>query len=101
MSALSLDRLRRDGQAFMEAISREYYLAHSGQKTTAELQPLYAQYGAIMSDESLALVLDAFRAAPRDTEEYRGLRQLLDWQVESQASRELAALDEREIAWES
>lgn len=101
MSALSLDRLRRDGQAFMEAISREFYLAHSGQKATAELQPLYAQYGAIMSEESLALVLDAFRGAAPGTEEFRALRQLLDWQVESQASRELAALDEREIEWES
>ena len=101
MSALSLDRLRRDGQAFTEAISREYYLAHSGQKATAELQPLYEQYGDVMSEESLALVLDAFRAAPRDSDEYRSLRQLLDWQVESQASRELAELDEREIAWES
>lgn len=97
---LSLDRLRRDGQAFMEAISREFYLAHSGQKPTAELQPLYARYADIMSEESLALVLDAFRAADPASEDYRGLRQLLDWQVESQASRELAALDEREIAWE-
>ena len=101
MSALSLDRLRREGQSFMEAISREFYLAHSGQKPTAELQPLYAQYADIMSEESLALVLDAFRAAAPDSERYRSLRQLLAWQVESQASRDLAELDEREIAWES
>ena len=32
MSILSLDRLRREGQTFMQAISREIYLAHSGQK---------------------------------------------------------------------
>ncbi len=101
MSALSIDRLRREGQAFTEAISREYYLAHSGQKRTAELQPLYEQYAEVMGEASLALVLDAFRAAPPDGEAYRSLRQLLDWQVESRASRELAQLDEREIAWES
>ena len=101
MTALTLDRLRHEGQAFMEAISREVYLAHSGQKATAELQPLYEQYSAVMSEESLALVRDAFASAPPDSEAYRGLRALLDWQVESQASRELAALDEREIAWES
>ncbi len=100
MSALSLDRLRRDGQAFTEAISREFYLAHSGHKATAELQPLYERFANVMSEESLALVVDAFRAAGPDSEEYRGLRQLLDWQVESQVGRELAALDEREIAWE-
>jgi len=101
VSTLSIDRLRHEGQAFTEAISREYYLAHSGLKATAELTPLYEQYAEIMTEESLALVLDAFRAAAPDSEEYPSLRQLLDWQVESQASRELAELDEREIAWES
>ncbi len=100
MSALTLERLRRDGQVFMEAISREIYLAHSGQKATAELQPLYDRYAEVLSGESLGLVRDAFRAAAPDSEEYRGLRQLLDWQVEAQSSRQLAALDEREIAWE-
>lgn len=100
MSALSLDRLRREGQAFMEAISREFYLAHSGHKATAELQPLYERYADVMSEESLELVRGAFQAAAPDSEEYRGLRQLLDWQAESQASRQLAELDEREISWE-
>ncbi|MGH7668498.1 MAG: hypothetical protein ACRENQ_03310 [Gemmatimonadaceae bacterium] len=101
MSALSIDRLRREGQAFTEAISREYYLAHAGLKATAELTPLYERYGEVMSEESLALVHEAFRAARPESEEYRRLRHLLDWQVESQSSRELASLDEREIAWES
>jgi hypothetical protein len=35
------------------------------------------------------------------SEDRRSSRLLLDWQVESQSSRQLAALDEREIAWES
>jgi hypothetical protein len=100
VSALSLDRLRHEGQAFTEAISREFYLAHSGHKATAELQPLYARYAPVMSEESLALVRDGFHAAGPDTEARRGLRQLLDWQVESLVGRELAELDEREIAWE-
>lgn len=100
MTDHSVDRLRREGQAFNEAISREFYLAHSGQKATAELQPLYERYADVMSDESLAFVRDAFDAAPEGSEERRGLRLLLDWQVESQASRALAALDEREIEWE-
>jgi hypothetical protein len=30
MSTLTLERLRRDGQRFMEEVSREYYLAHAG-----------------------------------------------------------------------
>lgn len=98
---LTLDRLRQDGQAFSEEISREYYLAASGQKPTAELQPLYEKYGAVMSDDSLGLALDAFRAAPPGSEEHRSARILLEWQAESQSSRQLAALDEQEIAWEA
>jgi hypothetical protein len=98
---LSLDTLRRDGGAFMEEISREYYLAHSGHKPSAELQPIYARHAAILDADALALALDAFRAAPEGSEERRSARLLLDWQAESQSARQLAALDEREIAWEA
>jgi len=48
MSALSLERLRREGEAFQEEISREYYLAHSGQKATAELQPIYQRHAGVL-----------------------------------------------------
>ncbi len=84
----------------MQEISREYYLAHSGQKPTAELQPIYARHAAILGSDALALTLDAFRTAPKGSEEQRSARLLLDWQAESQSSRQLAGLDEREIAWE-
>ena len=98
---LDLSRLRRDGQAFSEEISREYYLAGAGLKATANLQPIYQRYAAIMSEDSLALTLDAFKGAAPGTEEQRQARILLEWQAESQSSRVLAPLDEREIAWES
>jgi hypothetical protein len=97
---LSVDRLRRDGEAFMQEISREYYLAHSGQKPTAELQPIYARHAAILGRDALELTLDAFRSAPVGSEEQRSARLLVDWQAESQSARQLAELDEREIAWE-
>jgi hypothetical protein len=97
---LTLERLRRDGQAFSEEISREYYLAGSGLKPTAELQPIYARYAAIMSPDSLAVAVEAFRGAAEGSEEHRRARILLEWQAESQSARELAPLDEREIAWE-
>jgi hypothetical protein len=98
---LDLARLRRDGQSFSEEISREYYLAGAGLKATADLQPIYNRYAAIMSEDSLALTLDAFRGSTPGTEEHRQARMLLEWQAESQSSRALAPLDEREIAWES
>ena len=85
----------------MQEISREYYLAHSGQKATAELQPIYARHADILGEDAFALTLEAFRDAPAGSEEQRSSRLLLDWQAESQSSRRLAPLDEREIAWES
>ena len=98
---LSLESLREGGEAFIQEISREYYLAHSGQKATAELQPIYAKHAEVVSEDALALTLEAFRGRAEGSEERRSARTLLDWQAEAQSGRELASLDEREIAWES
>jgi len=98
---LSLDRLRRDGQAFSEEISREYYLAAAGLKPTAELQPIYAKYGIVMSEDALAMTLEAFRGTTSETEQHRQSRILLEWLASLQSGRELAPLEEREIAWEA
>jgi hypothetical protein len=84
----------------MQEISREYYLAHSGHKSTADLQPIYARHAAIMDQDALALALDAFRGSSDGSEERRSSRLILDWQAESQSARQLASLDERQIAWE-
>jgi hypothetical protein len=97
---MNLDRLRAGGESFMQEISREYYLAHSGQKTSAELQPLYAKYAEFMSPDALAYAVELFRGAAPGSEEQRSARLILDWQAEAQSARELASLDEREIAWE-
>lgn len=101
VASLSLDRLRREGETFMVEISREYYLAHSGHKATAELQPIYARHAEILGPGALALTLEAFRGSSEGSEEQRSARLLLDWQADAQSARQLAALDEREIAWEA
>ncbi|MDP9201380.1 MAG: M3 family metallopeptidase [Gemmatimonadota bacterium] len=101
MSELTLQRLGAEGQAFMEAISRESYLAFAGLKKTAELQPIYKRYERILGPEALELTLDAFRAAPEKGDEKRSAQSLLEWEIETQASKPLAALDEREIEWEN
>ena len=85
----------------MEAISRESYLAFAGHKKTAELQPIYHQYERVLGVEALELTLDAYRSAPDGSEEKRSAQVLLEWEIESQAAKPLAALDEREIAWEN
>ena len=101
MSALTLQRLRAEGQAFMEAISREGYLAYAGLKKTAELQPIYKRYEAILGPEALELTLDEFQSASVQSDDKRSAQCLLEWEIESQAAKPLAALDEREIAWEN
>jgi hypothetical protein len=85
----------------MEAISRESYLAYAGLKKTAELQPIYEKYGRALGREAFELTLEAFQSAGEGTEEKRSARLLLEWEIESQAAKPLAALDEREIEWES
>ena len=85
----------------MEAISREGYLAFAGLKKTAELQPIYKQYERILGEEALELTLEMFRSERENSEEKRSAQNLLEWEIESQASKPLAELDEREIEWEN
>jgi len=85
----------------MEAISREGYLALAGHKKTAEFQAIYQQYERILGPEALELALEMFRASPDGSDDKRSAQWLLEWEIESQASKPLAALDEREIAWEN
>jgi hypothetical protein len=101
VSILDLQRLRAEGQAFMEKISLETYLAYAGLKPTAELQPIYEEYKDVLGEEALDLTLDAFRSSSDNTDDRRSAQALLDWEIETQAARPLAALDEREIEWEN
>ena len=100
MSRLSIERLRREGEAFMEELSREYYDAHAGLKASAELQPIYEKYAPILGRDAFELTREAFFASAEGSEERRSTRLLLDWQAEAQSSRQLAPMDEREIEWE-
>ena len=101
MRGLSLQRLRAEGEAFMEAISREGYLALAGHKKTAEFQRIYAEYEGILGSEALELALEMFRSAAENSDDKRSAQWLLEWEIESQASKPLAPLDEREIEWEN
>ena len=100
MSSEATTRLRRDGQAFMEEISREYYLAGAGHKATADLQPIYKRHPNVTGREALAFVRERFKQTEPGSEDHRQSRILLEWLAELQSSRDLAPLEEREIAWE-
>jgi hypothetical protein len=96
----TLDALRRRGEAFLQDVSREYHAAHAGLKASAELQPIYERHSDAFGDAAYALVREAHASAAEGSEERRSARMLLEWQVESRVGRELAPLEEREIAWE-
>jgi hypothetical protein len=85
----------------MEALSREQDLALSGHQPNAELRPIYDRFARILGPAALDLVRDAFRTSAHGSGDWRSARALLDWQVETHASRELAEVDERLIAWEA
>jgi hypothetical protein len=98
---LSADRLRREGEVFMQEISREYYRAHAGLKSTADLQRIYDRHAAILGRDALELALEELRGTAPGTDSHRSARLIAEWLAESQSARELAPLDERQIAWEA
>ncbi|HVT37924.1 MAG TPA: hypothetical protein VHE78_02665 [Gemmatimonadaceae bacterium] len=97
----ALDTLRERGEGFLEEVSREYHAAHAGLKATADLQPIYDRHREAYGDEAYALARGLFQQSADGSEERRSARMLLEWLVESRVGRELVALEEREIAWES
>lgn len=97
---MNISHLRERAQAFSEEVSRESYLAHSGQKPTADLQAIYSKYSDTTSDEALALCIGRFESADPDTDERRAARMLLEWEAEARVGQVLAPLDEREIVLE-
>jgi len=100
VTELGVERLRVAGEAFMRDVSREQYLAHAGLKAAPELQAVYARHAAALGDDALEMALELLRDAPPESEDRRSARALVEWLAESRASRELAALDEREASWE-
>jgi hypothetical protein len=96
-----LERLRERAQAFTQDVSREGYLAYSGHKHEPALQEIYARYADLFTDETLASCLERFVSSTSGSEDARSARMMLEWQIESRVNRQLADLEEREIALEN
>ncbi|MEO7103295.1 MAG: hypothetical protein ABI311_07855 [Gemmatimonadaceae bacterium] len=96
-----LERLRERAQAFTQDVSREGYLAYSGHKHEPALQEIYARYADLFTDETLASCMERFVGSDPGSEDLRAARMMLEWQIESRVGRQLATLDEREVALES
>jgi len=61
MADLTFAALRRDGEAFMEALSREQHLALAGHKPNADLRPIYDRFGHVLGPAALDLTRDCRR----------------------------------------
>jgi hypothetical protein len=96
-----LDRLRLAAEAFVQELAREEYEALAGLKPEAALQPVYARHARALDAEALAGAREAWAGAAEGSEERRGAALLLEWLVEQHAARQLAAHDERVLAWEA
>ncbi len=97
----ALARLRRLGEPFIQELSRAQWMVGAGYASAIDLRGIYAKHAEALSDDSLAAAREAYAAAPPGSEEQRSARSLLDWQLEAQASRATAELEERELAWEA
>jgi len=97
----ALARLRRLGEPFMQELSRAQWMVGAGYASEIDLRGIYARHAAALSDDSLAAAREAWRDAAPGSEEQRSARSLLDWQLEAQASRVTAELEERELAWDA
>lgn len=97
---MNITQLRDRAQSFTEDVSRESYLAHSGQKATAALQAIYSRYSNILNDEAYELCVTRFQGADAGSEEQRAARMMLEWEIESRVGQVLAPLEEREIVLE-
>ena len=97
--SLTLERLRRDGEAFMEEISREYYLALAGHKAAPVLTPIFRKYEHVSGADAIALTREALESAANGAERSR-VRALLEWMVDKSVRDQMSALEEQVMAWE-
>lgn len=82
------DELTQLGEAFNEALGREYYLTGAGLKAEPEFQAIYDRFPALLDDDAI----EAARAANEPA--------VLEWIVDLRVGRAVAALEERQLIWE-
>jgi len=83
------ENLVQRGEAFHQALGREYYLAGAGLKLEAQFQAIYDQFADLQHAEAL----EAARAS--------GVPSIWEWAVDLRVGRATAGLDERQLAWET
>jgi hypothetical protein len=85
---MNREALTASGEAMLEALGRESYLAGAGLKAEPEFQAIYDRHQELVSDEALGLARSS------------GAPALLEWVVDVRLGRSVAALEEQQLAWE-
>lgn len=98
---MSLDPLRARIEAFVREYCRDEYEALAGLKPSVDFQAIYARHARAIGEEALEAAREAWSAAAEGSEERRGAALLLEYLADQQAGRQLAAIDERILAWEA
>ena len=97
--AWDLDEYRRDAEAFLEELDREYYLQGAGHKAELALEPIYGRHGWLFERQAVERIDEARRAAP-DEEETR-LRYLHQFALDGHLGAATRELESRIAALEA
>ena len=92
MAELTVEALRRAGEALMEDVGRVLWRAQAGLGDARELEAAYARHPLPLDPETWAMV--------RPLVDDPALRPLAEWVGETRAARATSALETRELAWE-
>ncbi len=101
---LSLETLRRDGarRSIRRSVARVTTSRTRGSRRPPSCKRSTRSFASVLGDDALAMARETFQRRARGAAKSSGRpRLLLEWQAECACSRELAPLDEREIAWEA
>jgi hypothetical protein len=97
--AWDLDEYRRDAEAFLEEIDREYYLQGAGHKPDLEIEPIYERHEALFEREAVERIGEERRAARG--EEGARLRYLHQFALDGHLGAATRALEARLAALEA
>ncbi|MBI3948990.1 MAG: hypothetical protein HY314_00835 [Acidobacteria bacterium] len=91
-----LDKYRSELAAFQEALGREYFLHHSGQKKALELYPIYDRYADLFTREAIKSLKDQLESTPDHFERQRqGIKLLVAFVEEHFIEKQAQGLTEQ------
>jgi len=79
---MDLEAYRAQAEAFVSALTREYYLHYAGHKEDYEIESIYARHAELFTAAAVGRLRERAGAAEPGSDEARRLRILVDFAVE-------------------